>query len=192
MFTTKEIIYTIPEGGGPVSIANQFGGTGWTNQFGYYYYYDGDTPELTLQYKINAKKIVIMDRAEPEYNIKIKDGGTTKSLNEYDGTGLQLPKMKNSYLTGESFDGKVYTGDELIIGTKYNLVYFDGADGPTFKFPEGIHIGFFIKNLSQSYGPWEDATHDLYKKTEATSNNIMYSDPELNRYYVLFSFIVRD
>lgn len=161
-----------------VNVGNLFGGTAFTNQFGYYYYRDGATPEQTLQNKLKAPKIVIMDNAEPQNNITI-DG---KEFTD----GMLLPQVVSSYYNGwqpTGFDHTV-TGNEMVKGQSYDLVYFGenfSNDEASFTFPAGTHIGFFVRRLANYY-PLDEST---YADCEKMGNNYLYSDSELNHYYGL-------
>lgn len=172
----RDIIYKM-EQDGPVTVSNQFGGTAFTNQFGYYYYKEGSTAEQTLQNKINARKIVLMQHAEPQNNITVDGVSFTD--------GMYLPNLVISgYYNGWTPTGfdHALTGNELIQGTKYHLVYFGddySDDKATFTFPEGYCIGFFVRTLANYY-PLTDETYAL---CETQGWNIVYSDSELNKYY---------
>lgn len=167
----KNVILTVAENG-PVTISNQFGGTAFTNQFGYYYYYDGATPEQTLQNKIDAKKIVIMDQAEPHNNITV-DG---QSFADDSEKGMYLP---NKVIAGYENGWNGITGEELVQGTTYHLVYFDANGNGSFTFPKGIHVGFFIRTLANH----TNLSASDYAAAEKQGWNIVYSDSELNGYY---------
>lgn len=145
----RDVIYTVAEEG-PVWIDCFFGATTFINQFGYYYYKnDGD--------KISANKYVLIDDARP-YNIVTVDPAQRENypanwkmypgmfLAQYWINGLEK-KPTNPYLTRpEDFNVQ---GNEMATGTKYRLVYFgeDGSATPSFNFPKGTKIGFFIHKI---------------------------------------------
>lgn len=169
----KDMILTMAEDG-PVTISNQFGGTMFTNQFGYYYYFEGATAEETLQNKLNARKYVIMNQAEPQNNITV-DG---RSLESYAGAGNGGMALPNYFIAGYEHGWNGVTGEEITQGTKYRLVYFDQSGNASYNFPKDIRIGFFIKRLANYY----PMTSDAYAQAESDGYGIHYSDRELNNY----------
>lgn len=177
----KDVIFTAD--GGEITISNEFGGTAYTNQFGYYYYWEGTSPEETLLNKKNAKKIVLMKQAEPQNNIimqRKKNGYVDEELSDLGSTGvvgMALPWVVSRYYNGSAdFDGS-----DKLIGSTYRLVYFDAEGKPDYNFPAGMKIGFFVKTLDTSYH--DDPTDDGYKALEIDGSKFRYSDSELNLAY---------
>lgn len=177
----KDVIFTAD--GGEITISNEFGGTSYTNQFGYYYYREGSTPEQTLQNKQNAKKIVLMKRAEPQNNIvmqrKFKSyvDEPLSALGCTGDLGMTLPWVISSFYAGSNnIDGK-----DKIIGSTYRLVYFDEDGKPDYNFPVGLKVGFFVKTLANSY--YSDASSDTYSSLEIDGQKFRYSDSDLNLAY---------
>lgn len=173
---SKDVVLTTV--GGEVSIANEFGGTDYTNQFGYYYYYEGADATETLKNKIAAKKYVAIRRSEPGNNIVIRSNGTDKALSSFDGNnngGMALPNQVLPQYMGKSGVKE----DDLIVGTKYRLVYFEEGKDPSYNFPAGLKVGFFYKTLYNYYHEQDDD----YVLQEKDGYNIKFSDSELNKYY---------
>lgn len=177
----KDVIFTAD--GGEITISNEFGGTSYTNQFGYYYYWEGSTPEETLQNKKNAKKIVLMKKAEPQNNIVMQRKVNSyadeqlSSLGCTGDLGMTLPWVISSFYDGSNN----IDGEDKIIGSTYRLVYFDADGKPDYNFPKGLKVGFFVKTLTNYYIP-ED-TSDTYKNLEKDGSKFRYSDSELNLAY---------
>lgn len=168
-----------------IELTYIFGATGFYNSFGYFYWNPND-PET---YK-NAHKIVLMNDARPQNNIRYSLNGET-SWDE-----------ATTFSRGSGFSDLIVSGDENpydevegsdpitpthIVGTKYKLVYYgeDYAQEPTYTFPEGTHIGFFIYNnyVKKSDGqyaydvtdsPLDMSNNDSYHK------NLVFSLPEYN------------
>lgn len=184
---SKDVIFTAD--GGEIYVANEFGGTSYTNQFGYYYYDEvPGNPAATLQNAINAKKIVLMKQAEPQNNIVMQ-----RKYNNYvderlgdlnssgEASGMVLPWVITSmYNSNNNIDP-----NDKIVGSKYRLVYYQNVDSdgkpinPTYNFPAGKKVAFFMKTLSTSY-PMKQAD---YTTAEGNGWNIKFSDHNLNAYY---------
>lgn len=175
----RDVIYTVAEEG-PVWIDCFFGATTFYNQFGYYYYTEGSTPEETLQNKKTADKYVLINDARP---YKIIDVNGTTTANGW--PGMFLPEYWIANFQPSNPD----SGKDKVKGTKYRLVYF-GGDTPSFNFPKGTKIGFFIHKIGDDNGgsQWTPTDSSLgdgnnNSKNEKNTTDIRYSDTELNSFY---------
>lgn len=76
----------------------------------------------------------------------------------------------SQYVTNQ---GMVYTPTNYYYGSKYKLIYFDENGNPSYDFPQGINIAFFLIMCSTSGDNANIADfHDI--------NNVYYSIPSLN------------
>lgn len=143
---------------GTVSLSYIYGATGNVNIFGYLYYKSGASNDEILK----ANRYILMDNASPLENITYDDG---QKLEQYQSSGgsIHLSTLVSNYQNNNGDDHKV-------TGTKYNLVYFgeDGQATPTYTFPAGTEIAFFI--ITNGYG---QASNQLGGKTR-------YSLPWMN------------
>lgn len=153
----KDIVYTTSEAG-EVELSYSFGATQCNNMFGYFYYEPGATTEEIL----NTPKYIIMEDAQPENNIALS--GTIN------GFAMGDMALGNWFLYNMNSDGSCQAGNPFVTGSTYKLVYFgeDGKGTPTYEFPAGLNIGFFV--VVNGMG----ATSEMGDK-------IWFSMPSLNR-----------
>ena len=168
-----------------IALTYVFGATGFYNSFGYFYW----DPSKGETYQ-DAHKIILINDARPQNNIRYSLNGET-SWDE-----------ATTFSRGSGFSDLIVSGDENpydevegsdpitpthIVGTKYKLVYYgkNYDQEPTYTFPEGTHIGFFIYNnyVKKSDGqyaydvtdsPLDMSNNDSYHK------NLVFSLPEYN------------
>ena len=108
---------------GPVELSLNFGATINRYAFGYFYYKDGEDPNKAVRY-------VLFDQYNPVDFIK-KDGQPLSN-------DMELAQISAGYISGET----------VIQGSKVKLVYNDNGI-PTYTFPKGIHIAFFVNKSNQ-------------------------------------------
>lgn len=148
------VIYTTASDNSQIDIPMMYGATCNTNLFGYYYYTDNQDSRTVNRY-------VLYDDASPSTNIKV------------DGTPVgnqQLEKMEDGW-----------TDASVVTCTSRRLVYFgeDGTGTPTYDFPKGVHIGFFIaRSALVDKGP----NFGVPGKTFDTG--YAYSTPSMNENYM--------
>lgn len=146
---------------GPIAISIMCGGTVHYNQIGYFYYKGNKLEDM-----INAPKYVLVDDARPSSNIKCNG--------EIPGN-MEMP----NWIPNAIHD------NHIVASKKYSLVYFDPeTNTPTYTFPQGIHIGFFIINAVPN-GADDPSVGDKLEanKKDNFGKRIFYSLPDLNYYY---------
>lgn len=171
-----------------IELTYIFGATGFYNSFGYFYW----NPSEGETYK-NAHKIVLMNDARPQNNLRInRDNATDWDHAETFGNGSGLGNLISHGTTQwnpNPSDSAKATGIKplYIHGTKYKLVYYgkDYDQEPTYTFPEGTHIGFFIYNnyVKKSNGQY---AYDVTDSPLTSSYNdyhktLVYSLPDYNK-----------
>ncbi len=130
---------------GPVSLSYIFGATDCHDMLGYFYY--TDESEIAT-----APRYILMDDARPSSNLKVvtADGTdkTSEIANEGDLLGTWVTQACNADISPD-WGWAVPLKDYKITGTNYRLVYF-GDGTPTYDFPAGVHIVFFIINKNNN------------------------------------------
>lgn len=171
-----------------IELTYIFGATGFYNSFGYFYW----NPNEGETYK-DAHKIVLMNDARPQNNLRInRDNATDWDHAETFGNGSGLGNLISHGTTQwnpSPTDSAKATGIKplYIHGTKYKLVYYgkDYKQEPTYTFPEGTHIGFFIYNnyVRKNNGQY---AYDVTESPLTSSYNdyhktLVYSLPDYNK-----------
>lgn len=171
-----------------IELTYIFGATGFYNSFGYFYW----NPSEGETYK-DAHKIVLMNDARPQNNLRInRDNATDWDHAETFGNGSGLGNLISHGTTQwnpNPSDSAKATGIKplYIHGTKYKLVYYgkDYKQEPTYTFPEGTHIGFFIYNnyVRKNNGQY---AYDVTESPLTSSYNdyhktLVYSLPDYNK-----------
>lgn len=171
-----------------IELTYIFGATGFYNSFGYFYW----NPSEGETYK-DAHKIVLMNDARPQNNLRInRDNATDWDHAETFGNGSGLGNLISHGTTQwnpNPSDSAKATGIKplYIHGTKYKLVYYgkNYDQEPTYTFPEGTHIGFFIYNnyVRKNNGQY---AYDVTESPLASSYNdyhktLVYSLPDYNK-----------
>ncbi|MCI8998783.1 MAG: DUF4842 domain-containing protein [Muribaculaceae bacterium] len=124
-----------------VSLEYFYGCTDHThNKFGYLYYTEGENEIETFNNIVRANRYTFIDDASPKNNLLLNGD----LLND----GMQLSGELQSYNPESG-------ADKEITGSLYRLVYFgeDGTGNPTYVFPKGTHIIFFITTEEKTYIP---------------------------------------
>ena len=171
-----------------IELTYIFGATGFYNSFGYFYW----NPSEGETYK-DAHKIVLMNDARPQNNLRInRDNATDWDHAETFGNGSGLGNLISHGTTQwnpNPSDSAKATGIKplYIHGTKYKLVYYgkNYDQEPTYTFPEGTHIGFFIYNnyVRKNNGQY---AYDVTESPLTSSYNdyhktLVYSLPDYNK-----------
>lgn len=168
----EDVIFTLSEDGS-VSIKDMYGATDYYNQFGYFYY----TGEPTAEELSKVKKYVIMENASVHNNISL-NGEPVKKC----GLATIIGQLNESW--------QQHQKDEIVFGSEYKLVYWgpEGNSEPSYIFPKGTKIGFFIHKLSND--AFCDA--ETVKANEQIQNNgdvkLMFSIKKLNAYYNMYGY----
>lgn len=171
-----------------IELTYIFGATGFYNSFGYFYW----NPSEGETYK-NAHKIVLMNDARPQNNLRINrvnatDWDHAETFGNGSGLGNLISHGTTQWNPNPTDSAKATGIKPLYIhGTKYKLVYYgkNYDQEPTYTFPEGTHIGFFIYN---NYVKKSDGQY-AYDVTDSplTSNyndyhkTLVYSLPDYNK-----------
>lgn len=165
----KDVVYTVGAGGGEVILDCIWRGTaGYYDYFGYYYY----TGDLTTEQLWNIDKYILIDEQSAGTGMWIggstpntlTQGKTAKYSTWGDASSLYYETAWEN-LHGEQCATYMNNNtDNLIRGTKIKLTYFDNGT-PSYTFPEGTKIGFFIG--------WNKDT-ETYKVPN--QNRIFFSD----------------
>lgn len=130
--------------GDPISVTYQFGGTAYSNVFGYYYWEDDEDP-------IAATKYILMEDGRPQENVFLNEANNKVE------SGMAWPGL----VSGASSE----TLENYMVGTKYNLVYFDNQ-GAHYEFPEDINVAFFMISGQKSTGNTNDGFPETSKYVE--------------------------
>lgn len=162
---------------GPLTLSLVYGATQIADAFGYCYYKEG-------QDRRKAPRYILIRDARPQSNIyhdtwkgaAVGDmelgncwGNYEYLLNDKDRTPAEWETAQNKTPM------QLYTAayNKRFVGTNYKMVYFgDNYDAtPSYTFPAGTHVEFFIININ-------DAENPNYKQN---LNNFNYGSPEMNK-----------
>ena len=157
----KNVMYTIQEGGGEMSVTLEYYRTGTTTNHFAYFYWTGDElpdPESVTLY------CLIENASDPNNGYVTVDysHGSTGSLHN------------NSALS-----------EGMYQGTTFKLVYFgkDGKATPSFEFPEDTHIGFAVlwKKRSKNENEGDYVITSKEKATDGnTTDHVWFSIQDMN------------
>lgn len=139
--------------GDPISVTYQFGGTAYANIFGYYYWFDSDDDPVL------ATKYILMEDGRPHKNVFRNNANTEVS------DGMAWPTIVDQ-ASGETLN-------DYMVGTKYNLIYFDTNGAAHYEFPEGINVAFFMISGQQSNPDFpEESKYVEYMFSSVSDHNI--------------------
>lgn len=159
----RDVVYTITDedgnGKGRMSVTLNYYCTNTTNnQFAYFYWTDDDL-DNNKAYPEEKDFVYTDDKNNTSGKIKlyclIKD--STDPNNGY------LQYRSDSYANWGNFIGNGYNpftetnvGDNAqVLGTTFQLIYFDKDENPSLDFPAGTHIGFAVlmkkENIDEAY-----------------------------------------
>ena len=125
----KDVMYTIKEGGGEISVTLEYFCTSTTDNNFAYFYWEGDN----LPTVENVKLYCLIENVTDPKNDYVQHnawGGFTS--NQIGNDIIEAWKDERQY------------DDAEVRGTTFQLVYFDEAGNASLTFPEGIHIGFAV------------------------------------------------
>lgn len=170
--TNEDVIFTMAADG-PVSVKDMYGATDYYDRFGYFYYTGNPTAEELSK----LKKYVIMDNASVQNNIYLN--------------GVAVKKCELANIIGflnESW--QQHKRDEIVYGSEYKLVYWgeDGTSEPTYTFPKGTKIGFFIHKVTGNADSDANTIANNEKYLYGGEAKLMFSQKKLNAYYNFYEY----
>lgn len=170
--TNEDVIFTMASDG-PVSVKDMYGATDYYDRFGYFYYTGNPTAEELSK----LKKYVIMDNASVQNNIYLN--------------GVAVKKCELANIIGflnESW--QQHKRDEIVYGSEYKLVYWgeDGTSEPTYTFPKGTKIGFFIHKVTGNADSDANTIANNEKYLYGGEAKLMFSQKKLNAYYNFYEY----
>lgn len=138
---SQDVVYTINEEGGTVTLTMIYGCTFYDDKFGYFYYKEGEDPMSD-----DVKKYELIADASPKANLIYMTDNSSWQVGD-----SELGQLEEAVTKGW---GKKET--DLIQGTTYRLVYFDENGNSSYGFPKGTKIGFYV------YNPRGNGGRDLF------------------------------
>ncbi|MCC8119941.1 MAG: LruC domain-containing protein [Bacteroidales bacterium] len=150
--------------GGPIEVTYQFGGTAYKNVFAYYYWQDDEDP-------MSAVKYILMEDGLPQHNVFLNDAETQVT------DGMSWPNIISMVEAGTYASDR--GPDAYMVGTKYNLVYFDENGVASYDFPNGTNIAFVMISYGNSSDNFpQDSEYAQYMLSSVSDHNA-----QLGKYY---------
>lgn len=165
---------------GPMTYTYVFYGSIYHNMLGYFYW--NETPGMTdaekKQARINAPRYVLMDDTYPS-EVQTETGKPNlQCYNDPSGTNAHTPGGMDmpTWVEGD------YHSGHYMQGTTYHMVYF-GENGPTYTFPEGLHVAFFLLTKATSGGSYENnkGTGLFYSIKDMNNDQEVMEDAQGNK-----------